>query len=266
MQYMEETAKEEANSPFSRIRHHIGRLSRHVAVPLKLLDDALHVDYLLQESTVVRAVPELPSAPRPPPDQMTTGASIVKRMLPEGDRRLEEYQAFLIELDRQHQMDDRIRDFFDDMVSSPPQVHCEIQVHEHFYRSRLAFLDNDPFIACSKPACLCCRLYIEHHAFGCVLPASHQKVWPNWGPPSRPEDCDDDSEEFKVHRDVLQKITEELRRDALKQIRDRRQPLPSRFDSTTGITSNPPLQNFDSFKAALATINEESSASDTDGK
>ena len=40
-------------------------------------------------------------------------------------------------------------------------VHAEIYLVELFCRSERRLIDDDDFIGCSKPACYCCRVYIE---------------------------------------------------------------------------------------------------------
>ena len=54
-----------------------------------------------------------------------------------------------------------------------PRVHAELNLLEHFYRKRLPFLDDDLFIAYSKPACYYCYRYISLHPGGFVRPSSH---------------------------------------------------------------------------------------------
>lgn len=57
------------------------------------------------------------------------------------------------------------------------RVHAEVQMLERFYQRRLIFVDGDRFLACSKPAYLCCKLYFCYHPMGCVQPDSHEKAY-----------------------------------------------------------------------------------------
>ena len=43
-----------------------------------------------------------------------------------------------------------------------PVVHAEIHLVELFCRSEKRLLEDDDYVGCSKPACLCCHLYIEN--------------------------------------------------------------------------------------------------------
>ena len=55
-----------------------------------------------------------------------------------------------------------------------------------FHKSKLYFdVDEegeDKYIACSKPACYYCHLYIRHHPLQVVVPETYRKVYLNWGP------------------------------------------------------------------------------------
>jgi TPP-dependent 2-oxoacid decarboxylase len=115
-------------------------------------------------------------------------------------------------------------------------MHAEIQVLEHFYANTLSFAGDDPFIACSKPACFCCLLYIRNHPGHFVEPVSHHKIYLNWRPPDVNAEHDLLSHEHQ--RDILNAMIQEIRKEALRQINERSAPRARHPDSFTGITKS----------------------------
>ncbi|KAJ5520825.1 hypothetical protein N7463_001278 [Penicillium fimorum] len=116
-----------------------------------------------------------------------------------------------------------------------PQVHAEVQVLEHFYQKKLSFADGDRFIACSKPACLCCVLYFKHHPAHMVVPSSHQKVWTRWSPPVVKVFTKHDMA-TREQKQIMSKITQELRDQIIDQVLRRSQASRWHPDSITCIT------------------------------
>lgn len=65
-------------------------------------------------------------------------------------------------------------------VDIVPKPHAEVVVLDWFSRNGLCFLDDDRYIACSKPSCHCCALYFQYHP-GRILPRrSHGNIWVQW--------------------------------------------------------------------------------------
>jgi hypothetical protein len=58
------------------------------------------------------------------------------------------------------------------------RVHAELQIADTFSRNRWAFVDDDRYIGCSKPACYFCFNWLRYHKHGYVSPAAHQKIIP----------------------------------------------------------------------------------------
>ncbi|KAJ6781951.1 hypothetical protein PWT90_02016 [Aphanocladium album] len=143
---------------------------------------------------------------------------------------------------KQEKMAELQRGFLDRCVDCKPTVHSEVEVLEHFYRYNLKFLDNDRYVYSSKPACFACKLYFTHHPAKMVVPESHEKVYLNWGPPMIRGFCKGDPAS-DLQRDLMNKITQAVRDEALGQVLGRNQPLGWHADSTTGLDTLPPLQN-----------------------
>jgi len=156
-------------------------------------------------------------------------------MLPPNSPDLAYYQQALAELDATAQLSCRILEAYQN-PNFRPRVHAEIQVLEHFHESNLTFADSDRYIACSKPACYCCLLYIRHHPGNFVEPASHRNIHLNWRPPDLKPECDIVSHNHQ--RNILNSMIDDIRKDALHQISQRRPPHTWHPDSATGITES----------------------------
>ncbi|KAI0135714.1 hypothetical protein F4814DRAFT_444527 [Daldinia grandis] len=218
--------------PFAGVRHLLGRLASHVRAPKEVIEDSLELGHLFDAYKVCLVNPPL-SNPPPQADSLTELHSILKRMLPANDPKLGEYAEGLASLDRKFQITKRIREEYDNK-NFQPRVHAEVQILEHFYKNQLCYVGNDRYIGCSKPACYCCHLYFRHHKARPVEPESHQKIYLNWGVPALPEGSK--SPGYNMQRDLMNKMLETIREDALAQII--RQAMPSKWhpDSLTGIT------------------------------
>ncbi|KAI1499253.1 hypothetical protein F5X99DRAFT_420058 [Biscogniauxia marginata] len=225
---------EETIAAFRDFRHCLGRLAHHVRAPKEVLEDSPGFHRLFDEYDV-RLVKTGPSNPRPSADALTELSSILGRMLPAKDSNLTGYRESLIALDQKFNIHSRVHACYRNK-NFKPRVHAEIQILEHFYKGNLTFVDNDSYIGCSKPACYCCHLYFRHHPYRPVEPESHQNIWLNWGVPHLPDGGNDRG--YKVQRDLLIKMLESIRKEALDQIIQRACPLRRHADSETGITKS----------------------------
>ncbi|KAI0851618.1 hypothetical protein F5Y00DRAFT_259621 [Daldinia vernicosa] len=218
--------------PFAEVRHRLGRLAHHVRAPKEVIEDSLELGHLFNEYKICLVNPP-PSNPRPQADSLTELHSILKRMLPANDPKLEEYIEALVSLDHKFQITNRIRGEYN-KKHFQPRVHAEVQILEHFCTNQLRYVDDDRYIGCSKPACYCCHLYFRHHESRPVEPESHQKIYLNWGVPVLPEGSK--SPGYNTQRDLMNKMLETIRKDALAQIIRKAGPLTWHPDSLTGIT------------------------------
>ncbi|KAF3056492.1 hypothetical protein GL218_06616 [Daldinia childiae] len=219
-------------SLFATVRHRLGRLANHVRAPKKVIEDSLELGHLFDVYKICLVNPPPINEP-PKADSLTELHSILKRMLPANDPKLEEYTEALVSLDHKFQITRRIRGEYDNK-NLQLRVHAEVQILEHFYTNQLRYVDNDHYIGCSKPACYCCHLYFRHHKSSPVEPVSHQKIYLNWGVPALPEGSR--SPGYNMQRDLMNKMLETIRKDALAQIIQKAGPLTWHPDSLTGIT------------------------------
>ncbi|KAJ6197783.1 hypothetical protein J3E72DRAFT_395345 [Bipolaris maydis] len=215
--YLAETKQAVA---FGMIRHYIGRLGHHFRAANNLVAYAPRLFHLLHDFEV-HSVPVPVKSAVPPPDQMTTLDRILVRMLPANSPELYLYQEALTYMDGQYQVFNR--------PNRSSWIHAEIQVLEHFY-----FACDDPFIACSKPACFCCLLYFRHHLGHVVEPVSHNKIYLNWRPPDPRLAMGIISPNHQ--QDILNAMNQEIRKEALHQLRGNTAPRAWHPDSLTNIT------------------------------
>ncbi|EMD66388.1 hypothetical protein COCSADRAFT_169339 [Bipolaris sorokiniana ND90Pr] len=223
---------------FGMIRHYIGRLGYHFRAADTLVACAPRLFYLLHDFEVC-SVPIPVKSAIPPPDEMTTLDKILVRMLPANSPELHLYQEALAYMDDRYQLFSR---YMDNYVR-PNQgscVHAEIQVLEHFYIHGMHFACDDPFIACSKPACFCCLLYFRHYPGHVVEPVSHNKIYLNWRPPDFNATAGIISPNHQ--RDILNAMNQEIRKEALHQLREKTAPRTWHPDSLTNITWSAPSE------------------------
>lgn len=218
-------------SPFASVRHCFGRLAEHIRAPLQLIEDAGYLSQLL-DSYEVCAIEPIAPVPRQFPDSQTTSRGILNRMLRKDDPERPQIEEALHLIDFKS---GTFKQFYDFYRNCTPQVHAEVQVLEHFYRNQLRFVGNDRYVACSKPACLCCEMYFIHHPARMVIPASHNKVWPNWSPPLV-ERFAKNEPESRLQLDILNEMTAKIRRLAIAQILKQSPASHWHPDSLTNIT------------------------------
>jgi len=223
---------------FLMTRHYIGRLGSHLKAAKILTTDSWRLRDLFEKFTIkTRPSPKPPSLP-PPTDQLTTLSGIVKRMLPAGSEDIIRYQEALTTMDAKFNIQAHLQAQYEDK-DFQPRVHAELNLLEYFHTKGLQFVDNDRFIACSKPACYCCYHYISLHPGGYVRPASHGVRHLNWRPPDLLNETD--MQEKNRQRDVMNKVIAKIRLDVLRQIDERKGPSPQHPESTTGITHSQPF-------------------------
>jgi hypothetical protein len=154
-------------------------------------------------------------------------------MLPAGSLDLKFYQQALAEMDSRH---DVFRRFLENYTKPDLNscVHAEIQVLEYFYAHDLRFPDDDPYIACSKPACFCCHLYFRNHPGHFIEPETHNKIYLNWRPPDL--STLDGIADPNHQRGILNGVIRDIRKGALRQIHTKSAPQAWHPDSLTGVT------------------------------
>lgn len=216
---------------FAAVRHYLGRLANHIRAPRELVADRMHVSHVL-EAYNVYPISHVVCVPKPKPDSHTTLNGVLNRMSKMEDPEKAEVEKMLLYRNTQSKL---FETFLAQYERCIPQVHAEVQVLEFFYDRKLAFAGRDRYIACSKPACLCCELYFKHHPARMVVPESHRKVWTKWGPPLV-ENFAKNGGPSNRQRDILNKMTGELRNAAVAELLGQSVGGPWHPDSCTAIT------------------------------
>ncbi|RAK76571.1 nucleic acid/nucleotide deaminase domain-containing protein [Aspergillus fijiensis CBS 313.89] len=226
---------QDRRSPFASVIHYIGRLAHHIRAPSQLVEDIDHLSHVLDSYQVV-AIACVPPVPRPAPDNLTTVDGILNRMLKKDDPERLQIRSSLLSMNSRSQS--RIFEgFMKQYDNCTPQVHAEVQVLDHFFRLNLSFVGSDRYIACSKPACLCCELYFKHHPARMVPPDCHHKVWANWSPPLVNNPTKGDPE-YDLQVKVLNEMTSDIRRDVIADILGHSSSSPWHPDSLTAISDD----------------------------
>lgn len=118
-------------------------------------------------------------------------------------------------------------------------VHAEMTILDHFHRHGLSFAHDKRYIACSKPSCFCCGVYMAVHPLEIEERPCHNNVWVKWSLPRQPQDgslevTESNSDLMLGLRNIIQrKIKDELSCGA----DVGRQRL---FDSTTDLSASLP--------------------------
>ncbi|KAL4722754.1 hypothetical protein ACLX1H_009992 [Fusarium chlamydosporum] len=229
-----DVAPSESSKTFRAVSHFVGRLAERVRVSTHLVQDALLLGTLL-DSYEIKRVDAPTTAKVPPADGLRNLNSILKRILPANDPRLEDMQSYVARLDGPMKLEEAIKSMYAE-DSGQSCVHAEIQMLEEFHRNRREFVSNDRYVACSKLACLCCKFYFRHHPGMFVEPESHQKTYLNWRPVELPGGRD--NTHWLNQRRVLGMLSSELSRAVEMQIVSQQQPNPWQPDSVTNITAS----------------------------
>lgn len=216
--------------PFGLVRHFFGRLAHHIRAPKKLVQAVTDMSQIL-ESCEVSAVDHITSVPPPAPDRHTNLDGILNRMVGKVyDERLD-IEHGLSKINAANQLFER---FPGEYRNLNPRVHAEVQILEHFHRCQIRFTENDRFVACSKPACLCCEMYFKYHPARMVVPESHRNVWTNWGPPMLENFSKSLAGKQQLH--ILNKMIQEIRDLVISQALGQSSVGQRRPDSKTEIT------------------------------
>jgi hypothetical protein len=224
------STEDSIQNTYSSLRHCIGRLAHHFRCAKSLVQNASRLHDLLDDYIVKPITTPSRTTSFLQIRGKTNLDSIVKRMLPNQSPQLDTYWQALEEMDRRFQLSEGMLKNYED-PNVRPRVHAEIQILEHFYCNNLEFADSDRYIACSKAACFCCWLYIRHHPGNLVEPSCHCNIYLNWRPPDAEE-----GPKQTVQRDILNKMTADIRIEVLDQILQRSGPHKRHPDSETGIT------------------------------
>ncbi|KAI0101806.1 hypothetical protein GGR51DRAFT_528564 [Nemania sp. FL0031] len=230
--------------------HRLGRLSHHIRAPQQIVEDVTNHTGLrnVLDEFKVHSIRPQPTIDRPQAESDIHIYSIMNRMLSCGLN--ERYKEAADVMNQRFDIVSRFKKEYDDK-NFKPLIHAEIQVLGHFWGKR-QFFEDDRYIGCSKPACYCCHLYMQHHPAKCVVPQTSRNVYVNWGLEALPQGTRD--VDYKHQRDMLNEMTKAIRSDALDQILRKTTAAPWHPDSQTGFTLRAPSAHHESHRSRMVDL------------
>lgn len=219
---------------FNDIRHLLGRLGEHLKATKTIISAALIFPAILD-------VFEVKSRASPPsrcffqsPDEIALEGMSERIFNKEED--IMHYQEALNELERTSSgaLLGRMRE----ECRFKTRIHAELLLVDLFYWRQFEFVDDDPYIGCSKPACYNCYQYILAHPGNFILPACHNKLYLAWRSPDIPAKNVSVSDASKIREAITNKMNKSIRAELRRQVDGRCARRPFQFDSVTGISSS----------------------------
>ncbi|KAI9649395.1 hypothetical protein NHQ30_001971 [Ciborinia camelliae] len=216
---------------FKQIHHTIGRLNHTIKAIKVLISTSTTLPQLFRTITISLTNS---STRFPPPlvERNPTLFEIIGRTMCD-IATIDSYREALAEMDHKYQLSRNLSSHCLDN-NWRPKVHAELLLLQTFHTRNLKFVDNDKYIACSKPACYCCYHYIKAHPGKFVVPGSHHNNYLNWRAPDV-EVGDDKGESIRMH--ILIEMSKIFRGEVLHQIWEMRGPRKWKPDSMTEISS-----------------------------
>ncbi|KAK7926545.1 hypothetical protein PG985_003543 [Apiospora marii] len=165
---------------FTELAHYIGRLGAHAFAVKTVIGAALSLPS-------IKGITQVQYEACPPgPEGLTmdighTGPYELVRNILEARpdmhlrQKLQLLEAF-VSVDMQKNLTAQYRSQMDLPESFKTVVHAELQLCDLASRKNMRFLDDDPYVGCSKPSCYFCQRYLMSHHRGFIIPPSHNKV------------------------------------------------------------------------------------------
>ncbi|KAK0888252.1 hypothetical protein LTR02_016481 [Friedmanniomyces endolithicus] len=220
------------NTSRTSIRHYVGRLCAPKRAAKLLIYAAASHPHIFCGFAIRRQNPG-PVLRRPDLHAGLTLAGISGRMFPSNSADLIIFREGLQMLEEKGSIMSRVLEHYRSK-DWRPRIHAELTLLEALHDSRCMFFGNDKYIACSKPACFCCYHYIGYHSGSFIRPPCHNKVYINWQPPNLVTDTS--HARALGQRDVINKVTQEVRRAIVERVLNTRNNMRWHPDSSTGIT------------------------------
>ncbi|PMD19081.1 hypothetical protein NA56DRAFT_214524 [Hyaloscypha hepaticicola] len=219
---------------FDDIRHLLGRLGEHVKAAKTIVSAALRFPAILDEFEIQARVSPPSSCYFQSPHEITLDG-MAGRIFAKGDEILH-YQEALETLERTS--NGNLLGRLKQECCFKTRVHAELLLVDLFYWHQFEFLDDDPYIGCSKPACFNCFQYILFHPGNFILPACHNKLYLAWRTPDILEENVSISTAIKIREAITSKMTSGIRAELRRQIDGRYARKAAQYDSVTGTSSS----------------------------
>ena len=219
---------------FSDIRHLLGRMGEHVRSTKTLVSAALRFPRILDEFQIrVHASP--PSRCYFQSSDSIGLEDMASRIFTK-EIEVKHYQEAIDKLQRVS--DGALLGLLQQECHFKTRIHAELLLVDLFYWSKFDFLEDDPYVGCSKPACFSCYHYILAHPGNFVPPASHYKIYLNWRSPDILRDEVSASIISRVREKITLKMNSSIRAELARQIDGKCSRNPARHDSITGTSTS----------------------------
>ncbi|TVY42409.1 hypothetical protein LOCC1_G004017, partial [Lachnellula occidentalis] len=219
---------------FDDVRHLLGRLGEHHKATKTIVSAALRFPGILDEFRIeVRGSP--PSKCYFQSSDSITLDGMAGRIFTKQED-IAHYQEALDTLERTSNGDLFRR--LQQECYFKTRIHAELLLADLFYWHQFDFLEEDPYIGCSKPACFNCFQYLLAHPGNFVLPACHNKLYLTWRTPDILEDHVPVAVASKIRESTTSKMNLNIRMELRKQIDGRYARKAAQYDSVTGTSSS----------------------------
>jgi hypothetical protein len=217
------------SSDLYRVRHYVGRLSAWLRAGRNVVVFGARLQGIL-DNYCVKIVPP---ATLVAPISLDLGENfdvILNRMLPtfRGQPILSEISATV------KNASGATAFFKGEQLQLKP--HAEAIMLDHFSTNNLQFANGDSYVACSRPSCYCCKLYFDSHPSGARTGRSHGMLWIKWLFPQLIQSLERTANHVTL--EVLRKMSDQVRQDALAALVPQKHHDFDMFGSTTGFSTS----------------------------
>lgn len=223
---------------FTELAHYIGRLGAHAFAVKTVVCAALSLPSI--KAIVQVRYEKCPDRERPIPNMDIKGPYELVRSIVEArpymhpPQKLQILQAFVY-MDMQRNLTALFRTQMDLPQSFKTVVHAELQLCDLASRKRMKFVDDDPYVGCSKPACYFCKRYLLSHHMGFIIPPSHNKVLTGVRAPAADPQRDTKGKGAALLKKTLENMEWKVEEDILDELRTGSSTIRFQHCSTDGV-------------------------------
>lgn len=111
------------------------------------------------------------------------------------------------------------------------KTHAESAMAHFFFTQGRRFLNEDRYIGCSKPSCMCCELYLEALSGDFARRPCHGNAWVQWRLPGPSPSTSDEAIA------IMQRMAKRMQRDIVIELTSASKGHVLTHDSSTNISS-----------------------------
>ncbi|KAM7217515.1 hypothetical protein V8F06_007146 [Rhypophila decipiens] len=253
-------------TPWSDLRHHLGRLQSY-SIAITVLLSVRHYRRSLFEDFSVVAIPSVAHVEDSTPNIRRSAAGIMQRMPAAIKTAYHACAGHLKSLDIDGAIKECAR-----VSKFKPIVHCEINLFDSILRDNSLSEDGEPlrfyeeatfgrYIGCSKPTCRLCALYFAAHPTEVKVRPSHSNVYYKWRVPDVYENQGQDAK--RQREDILESMIKQVRNVILEGLSG---IVKRKAHDSNSTPSNPYPYQISMRSYGRIGIAEESLAGDVDGE